>query len=100
MTPYSMEPRTRKYVKGYGSLSFLRKYIKKLIDTGLDASKKVVHKAGEFLGKKIADAVLSKTLDTRTKSNDDNIEKQEPIQEIIIPPKKREEILNKLRKLL
>ena len=39
--------------------------------TGLDpvkaASKKVVHKAGEFLGNKIADAV--------TKWNDDNIAK-------------------------
>ena len=33
-------------------------------------------------------------------SNDDNIEKQEPAEEIIIPPEKREEILNKLRKVL
>ena len=38
----------------------------KLLDTRLDASKKVVHKAGEFMGNKIAYAV--------TKSNDDNIE--------------------------
>ena len=28
------------------------------------------------------------------------IEKQEPVKEIIIPPVKREEILNKLRKVL
>ena len=56
------------------------------------ASKKVVHKAGEFLGNKIADAV--------TKSNDDNIEKQEPDEEILIPQEKRDEILNKLRKVL
>ena len=45
------------------------------MDTGLDslktASKKVVHKAGEYLGNKIADTV--------TKSNDNNIEKQEPV---------------------
>ena len=33
-------------------------------------------------------------------SNDDNIEKQEPVEEIIIPPKKRDEILNKLRNVL
>ena len=50
---YSTEPRTRKYVKGYGLLSFERKYKKQLLDTGLDslktASEKVVHKAGEFL---------------------------------------------------
>ena len=66
------------------------------MDTGLDslktAFKKVVHKAGEFLGNKIADTI--------TKSNDNNIEKQESFEEIIIPPEKREEILNKLRKVL
>ena len=51
---YSIEPRFRKYVKGYGCLSFARKfgnkYGKKLMDTatktGIDvakiASKKVV----------------------------------------------------------
>ena len=44
----------------------LRENIKnKLVNTGLDslknASKKVVHKAGEFIGNKIADAVLSQT---------------------------------------
>ena len=53
---YSTEPRFRKYVKGYGFLSFARKfgnkYGKKLMDTatktGMDvakiASKKVVQK--------------------------------------------------------
>ena len=67
-------------------------YKKQLLDTGLDASKKVVHKAGEFIGNKIADAV--------TKSNNDNTERQEPVEEIIIPLKKREEILNKLKNKL
>ena len=62
------------------------------MDKGLDVSKKVVHKADEFIGNKIADAI--------TKSNDDNIEEQEPVEEIIVPRKKREEILNKLRKVL
>ena len=66
------------------------------MDTGLDAvetaSKKVVHKAGKFSGNKLADSV--------TKSNHGNIEKQEPVEEIIIPPEKRDEILNKLRKVL
>ena len=92
MARYSIDPRTRKYVKGYGFLSFARKYKKQLLDKGLDASEKVVHKANEFIGKKFADAV--------TKSNDYNIEKQESVEEIIIPPEKREEILNKLRKVL
>ena len=54
--------------------------------------KKVVQKPGEFIGNKIADTV--------TKSNDDNIEKQKPVEEIIIPPEKREEILSKLKKVL
>ena len=74
----------------------MRKYKKELLDTGLDSlkttSKKVVHKAGEFLGNQIADVV--------TKSNDDKIVKQEPVEEIIIPLEKRDEILNKLRKVL
>ena len=56
------------------------------------AFKKVVHKAGEFLRNKIAEAV--------TKSNDDKIKKQEPVEEIIITLEKRDEIFNKLRKIL
>ena len=50
------------------------------------------HKAGEFSGNEIADTV--------TNSNDDKSEKQEPVEEIIIPSEKREEILNKLRKII
>ena len=66
------------------------------MDTGLDAlkiaSKKVVHKTGKWLGNKIAEAV--------TKPNDNKIGKQEPVEEIIIPLEKRDEILNKLRQVL
>ena len=70
MMQYSIEPGTRKYVKGYGFLSFARtfskKYRKQLLNPGLDAlkaaSKKVVHKAaeakGEFIGNKIADKIV------------------------------------------
>ena len=47
MTHYSMEPRTKKYVKGYGYLLFTRrlynKYRKQLLDT---APKNVIQKAG------------------------------------------------------
>ena len=67
------------------------------MDTGLDTSKKVVHKAGEYLGNKIADALLSKTLAMRTNSSNDKIEKQEPVDEIL---EKREETLSKFRKVL
>ena len=64
MTRFSIEQRTGKYVKGYGFSSFARKYKKQLLDAGLEASKKEVHKTGEYLGNKIADVV--------TKSNEDN----------------------------
>ena len=85
MTQYSLEPRKRKYVKGYVFLSFARKYEKQLWDTRPDslktASKKVVHKTSEFLGNKTTDAI--------TNSYDDKIVKQEPVEEIIIKPEKK-----------
>ena len=72
---YSTEPRFRKYVKGYGFLSFAKnfgnKYGKKLMDTatktGIDAaktaSKRVVQKTAEptrdLIGNKIADEFTS-----------------------------------------
>ena len=58
MMRYSIEPRTRKYVKGFGFLSFSKKYEKQLLDTGLNASEKVVRKAGEYIENRIADAVI------------------------------------------
>ena len=70
MTRYSIEPKTRKYVKGYGFLSLAKRYKKQILNKGLDVSKKVAHITDEFIGNKIAYAV--------TKSNGDNIEKQEP----------------------
>ena len=39
MRRYSIEPRTRKYVKEHGFLSFERKYKKQVLDTGLDSLK-------------------------------------------------------------
>ena len=72
---YTTEPRFRKYVKGYGFLSFAKKfgdkYGKKLMDSaakaGIDeaktASKGVVQKtaeaAGDLIGNKIADKITS-----------------------------------------
>ena len=55
MRRYSIEPRTRTYIKGYGFLSFARKYKKQILDTGLDSlkptSEKVVHRASELIRK-------------------------------------------------
>ena len=62
------------------------------IDAVKTASKKVVQKTGDLIGNKITDAV--------TKSNDNKIVKQEPVEEIIIPTEERDEILNKLRQVL
>ena len=100
MRLYSIEARTRKYVKEYGFLSFAKIYEKQLLDKGIDSlktnSKNVVHKAGKVLRNKIIDDV--------TKSNDNKIvnphENSGNVEEIIIPPEKRDEILNKWRKVV
>ena len=47
---------------------------------------------GQFLGNKITDAVA--------KSCDDKIVKTKPVEETIIPPEEREEILNELKQVL
>ena len=94
---YSTEPKYRKYVKGYGFLSFARKsgdkYGKKLMDTatktGIDAaktaSKRVVQKTAEATGyliqNKIADKITSLG---KAKSK----EKEDEGQEIYICQKK------------
>ena len=72
---YSTEPRFRKYVKGYGFLSFAKKvgnkYGKKIMDTGTKtgidaaktASKRVLQKTaeatGDLIGNKVADTIAS-----------------------------------------
>ena len=94
---YSTEPKFRKYIKGYGFLSFARKcgdrYGKKLMDTatktGIDAtktaSKWVVQKnaeaTGDLIRNKIADKITSLG---KIKSK----EKEDERQEIYIPPEK------------
>ena len=71
---YSIEPRFRKYVKGYDFLSFAKnlgnKYGKKLMDiatkTGMNASKiaskKVVQKPAEATGDLIENKITDKLL--------------------------------------
>ena len=106
---YLIEAKYRKYVKGYGFLSFARKsgdkYGKKLMDTatktGVDAaktvSKSVVQKTakakGDLIGNKIADKF---TLVGKSKSKEKEDETNE-IQEINIPPEKRQQIIDDLR---
>ena len=72
---YSIKPRDRVYVKGYGFMSFARrmsnKYGKKLVDTAEEsatdaiktASKRAIQKiaeaTGDLVGNKIADKITS-----------------------------------------
>ena len=101
---YSTEPKYRKYVKGYGFLSFAKKYgdkyRKKLMDTatrtGIDAaktsSKRVVLKTaeatGDLIGNKIADKITSISKPK---------EKPEETKEIYISPEKRQQIIYDLK---
>ena len=82
---YSIEPRNRIYVKGYGFMSFARsmssKYRKKLVDTAeksaadatKTASKTAIQKTAEatddLIGNKIADKITSIS---KKKSNNNN----------------------------
>ena len=105
----SIEPKYRKYVKGYGFLSFARKFGdkdgKKLMDTttktGIDAakpaSKKVVQKTaeatGDLIGNKKADKITSGGK-SKSKEKEDKTNETE---EIYIPPEKRQQIIDDLR---
>ena len=94
---YSTEPKFRKYVKGYGFLSFAKKfgdkYGKKLIDTaiktGIDAaktaSKRVVQKTGQATGDLIENKVPEKITSVGKSKEKEKIKK---VEEIYIPPKK------------
>ena len=106
---YSIEPRFRKYVKGYGFLSFAIKfgyeYGKELMNTatktGIEAaniaSKIVVQKTEEatwdLIGNKIADKITSIG---KPKEKEKTKEAKE-IEEIYIPPERRQRIINDLR---
>ena len=72
---YSVQPRERRYVKGYGFMSFARnfsdEYSKSLMDKGINVSKKIAKTAGkkilkktekatgDLIGNKIADKITS-----------------------------------------
>ena len=118
---YSIEPRDRIYVKGYGFLSFAKnigknlsnKYGQKIIDTAKKsttdaiktASKRAIQKtaeaSGDLIGNKIADKITS----ISNKSNKElpnNDEKEEDIEittrkKRYISPGERKRIIDELR---
>ena len=103
---YSIELKFRKYVKGYGFLSFVKsfanRYGKKLMDaatkTGIDAAKtaseRIVQKTAEATG----DLIGNKTADEITSiGKPKEKEKTKEIEEIHIPLEKRQQIIDDLR---
>ena len=104
---YSIEPRERRFVKGYGFMSFARnfgdKYSKALMDKGIDvgktfaktAGKKIfketVKATGDLIGNKIADKITS-----ASKKSHEEVNNEIP-KERYISPNKRQKIINELR---
>ena len=101
---HSTEPRFRKYIKDYGFFSFARKfgdkYGRKLMDTetktGIDAakttSKRLVQKTAEATGDLIGNKIAHKITSIGKPK-----EKTKEIEEIYIPPEKREQVIDDLR---
>ena len=98
---YSIEPRKRKYVKGYGFMSFARNFSdkcsKSLIDKAIDVSKtfaknagkrilkKSAEATGDLIGNKIADKITSKPI------------KNDVTNKRYVSPEERQKILDELR---
>ena len=111
---YSIEPRDRIYVKGYGFMSFARsmsnKYGKKLVDpaktSAIDAiktaSKRAIQKTaeatGDLVGNKIADKItnVSKKKTDNNHNNDDDVELTTP-KKRCLSPEERQQIIDELR---
>ena len=128
---YSLEPKYRRYVQGYGFLSFARKFgdkdgkklmntatktginaakkfgdkysknlmdtAKKLLDAAETSSKSVVQKivetTGDWIGNEIADKITSLG---KSKNKEKENETNE-VEEIYIPPEKRQQIIDNLK---
>ena len=98
---YLLEPKYRKYVKGYGFLSFFRKsrgrYDKKLMDsatkTGIDAaktaSKRVVQKTAEAIGDLTGNKTTDKITSVGNKKSREKEKKDEIQKRFILHQKKR-----------
>ena len=110
---YSIEPRERRYVKGYGFMSFARnfgsKYGKKFMNTAIKAGKdfatiagkNIVHKSAEATGDLIGNKIADKITSASKKSHNEEIQSNEVNNEIpkerYISPKERQKIIDELR---
>ena len=99
---YSIEPRERRYVKGYGFMSFARnfndKYSKSLMDlsktfaktAGKKILKETAKATGDLIGTKSADKITAKPY------NEDEVINKIP-KERYISPKERQKIIDELK---
>ena len=115
---YSIEPRDRIYVKGYGFLSFAKNMGKSLSNKLLDsakksttdaiktASKRAIQKTaeatGDLIGNKIADKITSVSKKKSTKELHNNDETEEDVEitthkKRYISPEERQQIIDELR---
>ena len=114
---YSIEPRDRIYVKGYGFLSFAKnmgkslsnKYGQKLLDSAKKsttdaiktASKRVIQKTaeatGDLIGNKITDEITSVSKKPNNNNNNNEDVKITTHKKRYISPEERQKILNELR---
>ena len=119
-TRYSTESRDRKYVKGYGFLSFAinigknisNKYTQELVGSAIKsgatkaatdaiktASKRAIQKTaeatGDLIGNKIADKITS--VSKKSKELPQNETSNEIQKERYISPKERQQIIDELR---
>ena len=101
---YSIEPRERRYIKGYGFLSFARnfndKYGKSLRDlsktfaktAGKEILKETAKGTGDLIGNRIADKITTKP----SKKSHDEVINGIP-KERYISPKERQKITDELK---
>ena len=116
---YHANNKIRKYVRGYGFMSFAKnfgsKYGKKFVNKGISASKIIKDspsklkksKYGKTLKKEVSKQLSGKIIPAAVDVAESKIadkitslkvsEKEEPKEEIIIPPEKRQQIINDLR---
>ena len=112
---YSLEPRDRIYVKGYGFMSFARsmsnKYGKKLVDiakkSATDAVKTASERAiqntaeatGDLIGNKIADKItsVSKKKSTKKLPTIDEDAESTTHKKRYISPEERQQLIDDLR---
>ena len=113
---YSIEPRDRIYVKGYGFLSFAKnmgkslsnKYRQKLLDNAKKsttdaiktASKRAIQKTteatGDLVGNKIGDKITSVSKKSNNNNNNEDVEITAH-KKRYISPEERQQIINELR---